>query len=207
MRHFQIGLTGGIGSGKSTVTKLLESLGATIIDADAISRASTASGGAAIAPIAQAFGEDMIDASGALDRAKMRSLVFKEADARHRLEAIVHPIVQEQMRLQAEQATGVYVVYDIPLLIESIAHYRPKLNRICVVDCDEATQISRVQSRDQLTVDEIKRIIASQASRELRLHHADDVIHNGAGVDVAKLQQQVQEKHEFWLELSKKRPI
>lgn len=204
MGQFKVGLTGGIGSGKSTVTKQLQELGITVIDADAISRASTACGGAAIDAIAAAFGDDMIDASGALDRAKMRALVFKEADARQRLESIVHPIVQEQMRIQAEQATSPYVIYDIPLLIESVARYRPQFKRICIVDCDEATQISRVQSRDQLTVEEIKRIIASQASRELRLRYADDVINNGAGVELAELRQQVQAKHELWLELSEK---
>ncbi|MDO5666901.1 MAG: dephospho-CoA kinase [Alcaligenaceae bacterium] len=204
MVQFKVGLTGGIGSGKSTVTKQLQSYGIAVIDADAISRAATASDGAAISAIAAAFGADMIDESGALHRAKMRELVFHEAQARQQLEAIVHPIVQEQMRLQAEQADSPYVVYDIPLLIESVGRYRPQFKRICVVDCDEATQISRVQSRDQLTIDEIQRIIASQAGRELRLQHADDVIHNGAGVDLAELRRQVQTKHEFWLELSEK---
>ena len=204
MKQFKIGLTGGIGSGKSTVTKLLENLGVVIIDADKISRASTASGGEAIEAIRVAFGDAMIDDTGALDRAKMRELVFQEADARQRLEAIVHPIIQTHMRIQAEQATSAYVIYDIPLLIESVTRYRPQFKRICVVDCDEETQISRVQSRSQLAVDEIRRIIASQASRELRLEYADDVISNGAGVDLAELQRQVHKMHEFWLELSAK---
>lgn len=204
MKQFKIGLTGGIGSGKSTVTKLLENLGVVIIDADKISRASTASGGEAIEAIRVAFGDAMIDDTGALDRAKMRELVFQEADARQRLEAIVHPIIQAHMRIQAEQATSAYVVYDIPLLIESVERYRPQFKRICVVDCDEETQISRVQSRSQLTVDEIRRIIASQASRADRLVHADDVIHNGVGVDLAELQRQVHQMHECWLELSEK---
>ncbi len=202
--QFKVGLTGGIGSGKSTVTRMLASYGITIVDADKISRASTASGGAAIEAISMVFGEAMIDETGALDRANMRELVFREADARKRLEAIVHPIVQEQMRLQAEQASSPYVVYDIPLLIESVGRYRSQFKRICVVDCDEETQISRVQSRNQLAVEEIRRIIASQASRELRLEHADDVIVNGAGVDLVELQQQVRTMHEFWLELSEK---
>ena len=204
MKQFKIGLTGGIGSGKSTVTKLLENLGVVIIDADKISRASTASGGEAIEAIRVAFGDAMIDDTGALDRAKMRELVFQEADARQRLEAIVHPIIQTHMRIQAEQATSAYVIYDIPLLIESVERYRPQFKRICVVDCDEETQISRVQSRSQLTVDEIRRIIASQASRADRLVHADDVIHNGVGVDLAELQRQVHQMHECWLELSEK---
>ena len=204
MKQFKIGLTGGIGSGKSTVTKLLEKLGIVIIDADKISRASTASGGEAIEAIRVAFGDAMIDDTGALDRAKMRELVFQEADARQRLEAIVHPIIQTHMRIQAEQATSAYVIYDIPLLIESVERYRPQFKRICVVDCDEETQISRVQSRSQLTVDEIRRIIASQASRADRLVHADDVIHNGVGVDLAELQRQVHQMHECWLELSEK---
>ncbi len=199
--QFKIGLTGGIGSGKSTVTRLLASYGITIIDADKISRASTASGGAAIAAIGMAFGDVMIDETGALDRARMRELVFREADARRRLEAIVHPIVQEQMRLQAEQASSPYVVYDIPLLIESVRRYRSQFKRICVVDCDEETQISRVQSRSQLTVAEVRRIIASQASRDLRLEHADDVIVNGAGVSLVELHRQVHVMHGFWLEL------
>ena len=204
MKQFKIGLTGGIGSGKSTVTAMLEDYGITIIDADKISRASTANGGAAIAAISAAFGPDMIDDHGALDRRKMRDLVFKQNAARAQLEAIVHPIVQEQMQRQADQADSPYIVYDIPLLIESIGRYRSQFKRICVVDCDEATQISRVQSRSQLAIDEIKRIMDNQASREQRLKHADDIISNGSGVDIAELQRQVHEKHEFWLELSAK---
>lgn len=204
MKQFKIGLTGGIGSGKSTVTAMLEDYGITIIDADKISRASTANGGAAIAAISAAFGPDMIDDHGALDRRKMRDLVFKQSAARAQLEAIVHPIVQEQMQRQADQADSPYIVYDIPLLIESIGRYRSQFKRICVVDCDEATQISRVQSRSQLAIDEIKRIMDNQASREQRLKHADDIISNGSGVDIAELQRQVHEKHEFWLELSAK---
>lgn len=204
MAQFKVGLTGGIGSGKSTVTKQLQSYGITVIDADAISRASTAAGGAAIEAIAEAFGAAMIDAQGALNRGLMRELVFKDREARQRLEAIVHPIVQAQMRLQAEQADSPYVIYDIPLLIESLDRYRPQFKRICVIDCDEATQISRVQLRDKLSLDEIKRIIASQASRQLRLQYADDVIDNGAGVDLPRLHLQVQEKHELWLALSEK---
>lgn len=204
MKQFKIGLTGGIGSGKSTVTAMLEDYGITIIDADKISRASTGNGGAAIAAISAAFGPDMIDDHGALDRRKMRDLVFKQSAARAQLEAIVHPIVQEQMQRQADQADSPYIVYDIPLLIESIGRYRSQFKRICVVDCDEATQISRVQSRSQLAIDEIKRIMDNQASREQRLKHADDIISNGSGVDIAELQRQVHEKHEFWLELSAK---
>ena len=126
--QFKVGLTGGIGSGKSTVTRMLASYGITIVDADKISRASTASGGAAIEAISMVFGEAMIDETGALDRANMRELVFREADARKRLEAIVHPIVQEQMRLQAEQASSPYVVYDIHLLIESVGRFARSLN-------------------------------------------------------------------------------
>ncbi len=204
MAQFKVGLTGGIGSGKSTVTKQLQGYGIAVIDADAISRAATAAGGAAIEAIVATFGAAMLDQYGALNRALMRNLVFKDPEARQRLEAIVHPIVQEQMGLQAAQADSPYVVYDIPLLIESVARYRPQFKRICVIDCDEATQISRVQLRDQLSLDEVKRIIASQASRQLRLQHADDVIDNGAGVDLPRLRQQVQEKHELWLALSEK---
>ena len=204
MTQYKVGLTGGIGSGKSTVAKILESFGIVIIDADKISRAATGGGGAAISAISDVFGTDMINADGALNRHKMRELVFTDASARQRLESIVHPIVQEQMRLQAEQASSSYVVYDIPLLIESVGRYRSQFKRICVVDCDEETQTSRVQSRSQLAVDEIKRIIATQANRELRLQHADDVIYNGAGVDLAELHRQVQIKLELWLELSGK---
>lgn len=204
MAQFKVGLTGGIGSGKSTVTKQLQGYGIAVIDADAISRAATAAGGAAIEAIVAAFGAAMLDQYGALNRALMRNLVFKDPEARQRLEAIVHPIVQEQMGLQAAQADSPYVVYDIPLLIESVARYRPQFKRICVIDCDEATQISRVQLRDQLRLDEVKRIIASQAPRQLRLQHADDVIDNGVGVDLPQLRQQVQEKHELWLALSEK---
>lgn len=204
MAQFKVGLTGGIGSGKSSVAKRLAAHGIVIIDADQISRAATATGGAAIEAIREAFGVQMINAEDALDRAQMRQLVFSDPQARRRLEAIVHPIVQTQMAEQAAQASSPYVVYDIPLLIESIERYRPQFDRICVVDCDELTQLMRVQSRDNLSIEEVQRIISSQVSRATRLRHADDVIDNGKNTDLDGLQLQVDSKHALWVALSKK---
>jgi dephospho-CoA kinase len=176
----RLGLTGGIGSGKSTVANLLRIRGAFIIDADAISRACTAPQGAAMPAIAHAFGPDVIDANGGLDREIMRQRVFNDATARSRLEQIVHPVVGQQIAQQAhlaETAGAQLLVFDIPLLVES-AHWRQSLNHILVVDCRIETQISRVMQRSQLTVADVEKIIAVQASRSARLHSADSVLFN-----------------------------
>ena len=189
-RIWRIGLTGGIGSGKSTVASLLAARGAAVIDADAISRSVTAPGGRAIAPIAQAFGPDMIDAHGAMDRQAMREQIFKNADAKAKLEAIIHPLVSLITAEQAQAAlqNGQHcLVFDVPLLVESGERWRKQVDRVVVVDCDAATQRQRVVARSGLAVEEIDRIIALQASRAQRLACADVVIFN-QGLNLAELE-------------------
>ena len=176
----QLGLTGGIGSGKSTLARMLAAHGAAWIDADAVARSVTAPGGAAIAPIRATFGDAMIDTTGALDRARMRELAFGSPAARQQLEAIVHPLVGQQTALRSAQAAqdgARAIVFDIPLLVES-ARWRPMLDAVIVVDCDEATQIARVMARNGLERAEVERIMASQASRAQRLNAADLVVYN-----------------------------
>jgi len=194
MPAFLLGLTGGIGSGKSTVSAILASLGATVIDADAISRATTAAGGSALPAIAAAFGPGVIGADGALDRAAMRELAFGDAGARERLQAIIHPLVARETERQARQAMAQgsgFIVFDVPLLVEAGARWRALVDRVLVIDCDHATQIARVQARNQLPRDEVERIVQAQAARGARLAAADAVIANGAGVTLDALQGQV----------------
>lgn len=176
----RIGLTGGIGSGKSTIARVLADCGAVIIDADAISRQVTAVGGAAIPQLARQFGAPMITAEGALNRDRMRQLAFSDPAARQRLEAIVHPLVsQETLRqsAQAEAAGAACIVFDVPLLVES-RHWRQQLDRVLLVDCTEATQIARVMARNALPREVVESIIASQASRAQRRAAADSCICN-----------------------------
>ena len=180
-----LGLTGGIGSGKSTVAQMLAVQGAAIIDADAISRATTAAGGAALPSIARQFGAHLISTDGALNRTAMRALVFDDADARQRLEAIIHPLVAQETDRQARLALDAgrrLLVFDVPLLVESGARWRAKVDRVLVIDCDSATQIGRVMARNALPRDQVEQIVAAQASRAQRLAAADLVIFNGAGV-------------------------
>lgn len=176
----RLGLTGGIGSGKSTVATLLASLGAVLIDADAISRAATAPGGAAMAAIQSVFGPNMLTREGALNRDQMRSVVYSDPTAKARLEAIVHPVVGAEIAKQSQQAafTGTAcAVFDIPLLVES-GRWRALLDRVIVIDCTEATQMARVMARNGLTAPEVQRIITAQATRAERLACADCVLFN-----------------------------
>ena len=185
----RIGLTGGIGSGKSTVAHVLADCGAAIIDADAISRQVTAVGGAAIPELARQFGADMITAAGALDRDQMRQLAFSDPAARQRLEAIVHPLVtQETLRqsAQAEAAGRACIVFDVPLLVES-RRWRQQVDRVLVVDCAEATQIARVMARNAWPREMVQKIIAGQASRAQRRAAADSCICND-GLSLAALE-------------------
>lgn len=194
-RTWRIGLTGGIGSGKSTVAGMLRELGAAVIDADAISRGLTAAGGAALPEIARQFGTHMIGADGALDRSAMRQLVFADPAARQRLEAIIHPLVGQQTaeRAQAALAHGCRVlVHDVPLLVEAGERWRRQLDRVWVVDCEEATQRQRVMARSGLSAAEVQAIIDQQARRQQRLACADGVIRN-EGLDLAALREQVQQ--------------
>jgi len=179
-RSWRLGVSGGIGSGKSTVCQILKRQGACLIDADAISRATTAIDGAAIAAIRAAFGVDFIDATGAMDRPQMRQQVFSDPQARARLEAIVHPLIALEVERQAAAAVaqGVRcIVFDIPLLVES-HHWRKSLDRVLIVDCHAQTQVERVAQRSGLSAPDVQAIIAAQSTREQRLQAADFVIFN-----------------------------
>jgi dephospho-CoA kinase len=190
----RIGLTGGIGSGKSTVLAMLQELGAAAIDADAISRATTAAGGAAIAAIAERFGPAFITAEGALDRARMREQAYARPEARRELEQIIHPLVGQEIARQVEAATAAgarCIVFDIPLLVES-GRWRPQLDRVLVVDCSPETQLARVVARSGLQPEEVRAIIAAQAPRALRLAAADLVICN-EGLTLDALRHEVEQ--------------
>jgi len=197
-----LGLTGGIGSGKTQVANLLADLGASVIDTDLIAHQLTAAGGSAIEPIRQAFGEEVIEASGALNRARMRELVFAEPARRAELEAILHPLIGQTARQEAEQAVGLYVVFVVPLLVES-GRWRQQIDRLCVVDCDQETQIERVRARNGIELITIQRILAAQATREQRLAVADDVIDNSKTVSLEALKKQVLVLHQGWCNLAK----
>ncbi|NML15203.1 dephospho-CoA kinase [Azohydromonas caseinilytica] len=173
----RIGLTGGIGSGKSTVAALLAGLGAAVIDTDAISRELTAPGGAALPAIAARFGPEAIGADGALDRAWMRQRVFADAAARQQLEGILHPMIGAEVQRRSAAAGAAPRVFDVPLLAESL-HWRERVQRILVVDCSEETQVQRVMQRSQWSEDTVRRVIAQQAPRARRRAIADAVIHN-----------------------------
>ena len=192
-----VGLTGGIGSGKSSVGREFEAHGVVVVDADAISRALTARGGAAIEAIRAQFGDDMVDATGALDRARIRALVFSDPAAKRKLEAILHPMVRTQSDHLEAGAKSHYVILMIPLLIESGAP-RKRCHLIAVVDCPEEIQIERVMRRDRLTRAEVEAIMKSQASRQLRLDNADDVIDN-SGAESA-IVEQVERLHQKYTE-------
>jgi len=190
----KLGLTGGIGSGKSTVAGLLAQHGAGVIDADAISRATTASQGAAIPLIRAAFGEEFIGSDGALHRERMRQHIFDNQQAKKTLEAIIHPLVGQGISEQERQLTQAgkrCLVFDIPLLVES-GHWRKTLDRVLVVDCSEQTQVQRVSARSALPATEVQRIIAAQASRAQRLAAADAVLCND-GISLDELAAQVAE--------------
>ncbi len=188
----RIGLTGGIGSGKSTVLQMLAQLGAATIDADAISRSTTAAGGGAIAAIAARFGAGFITPEGALDRDRMRERAYADPQARRQLEDIIHPLVgQESARqvLAAQDAGIACIVFDIPLLVES-GRWRAQVDRVLVVDCAPQTQVNRVVARSGLQPDAVRTIMAAQAPRELRLAAADIVICN-EGLSLAQLRDNV----------------
>ena len=193
---FVVGLTGSLGSGKSTVADLFEKRGAGIIDTDAIAHCLTQAGGEAIATIAAAFGKDYITDDGALDRAKMRGLIFSDASAKKRLEHILHPLIYEQAKTQLQKLQSKpYLILVVPLLAESLA-FRQLAQRVLVVDCDEHSQVARVIGRSRMEEQEIRNIIAQQTPRAERLKLADDVIHNDAGLD--NLAEQVNVLHEYY---------
>jgi dephospho-CoA kinase len=189
-----VGLTGGIGCGKSTVANLFAKFGAGIIDTDIIARRLTEAGGAAIAEIRADFGADYISADGALNRAKMRRLIFSDVAAKQRLELTLHPLILEQTKVQLGQLQNrPYTILVVPLLAESSA-FRQLIQRILVVDCDADTQVARVTARSQMDAAEVRGIIAQQTPRAERLQLADDIIHNDVGLD--SLAEQVAVLHE-----------
>jgi dephospho-CoA kinase len=194
----RIGLTGGIASGKTTVADMFAELGATIIDTDVIAREVVAPGQPALDEIASEFGASLIDADGVLDRAVLRELIFADDDARKRLEAILHPRIQDEARRQSDQAGGEYQIIVVPLLVNS--SLKDILDRILVVDCDEETQIRRLTARDGESEDLARRILAAQASRTERLAIADDIIRNDG--TVADMRLQVAALHEIYQSLA-----
>ena len=197
--RFAVGLTGGIGCGKTTVANMFGALGASLVDTDEIAHALTAPGGAAMAVIEQQFGRAFVDADGALDRARMRALVFSDPGAKTRLEAILHPRIRDAALAQASIATGSYVMFVVPLLIES-GTWRERVARVLAIDCDEAVQIARVMARNGLTEAQVRAIMATQVTRQERLAGADDVITNNAGL--ALLAPQVSRLHAQYLAFS-----
>ena len=184
-RPCHLGLTGGIGSGKSTVAKMLVGLGAHLVDADAISRNLTAAGGAAIGPIRAEFGDAAIDNTGAMHRDAMRALIFSDGSAKTRLEAIIHPLVREVGAQAVRNSSSNFIVHDIPLLVES-GRSRASFDSILVVDCTETTQVERVVARSGSTQVQVRQVIANQASRAQRLQAADHVVFND-GIDLQQL--------------------
>lgn len=190
----RIGLTGGIGSGKSTVAQMLQARGAVVIDADAIARSVTAPQGAAIPTIAQTLGSEFITPEGALDRERMRAHVFQHPQAKRTLEAIIHPLVSQETQRQTQEAVAQghrTLVFDVPLLVESGGRWRAQVDRVLVVDCSVETQIQRVMARSGWSREAVQRVIEAQAPRAQKLAAADWVIHN-EGLSIDALQKCVQ---------------
>jgi len=194
----KIGLTGGIGSGKSTVARLFEKHGVPIIDTDEIARDMVRPNQPALKKIVQEFGPDIVAGDGELDRTRLRERVFQDPGAKSRLEAILHPAIFAELKRLAAAIEAPYCIFVIPLLVESNA--QSLVDRILVVDCPELLQIARIKSRDRMDDTLIRRILASQASRSERLSQAHDIIVNDG--DLGKLEQQVNELHEFYLKLA-----
>jgi dephospho-CoA kinase len=182
----RIGLTGGIGSGKSTVAGYWAALGAHLIDTDGLARALTLPGGAAITPLREEFGPDVINAGGALDRERMRALAFTDATAKRRLESILHPLIGAEALRLASKSSSAAIVFDVPLLSEASV-WRARCDRIAVVDCSEATQIERVMQRSGWHADQVRRVIAQQAPRAVRRTIADAVIDNDGPLTLQEL--------------------
>ena len=199
--RFAVGLTGGIGCGKSTVADQFGALGASVIDTDLIAHALSAPGGAAMPAIAAAFGPQYVDASGALDRARMRALVFTDPGAKARLEAILHPRIRAECELQAQAASGAYLLFVVPLLVES-GNWRARVDRVLAIDCSEVTQVARVMARNGLSENQVRAIMANQVTRAERLAAADDVIDNDGGL--AALAPQIAALHRIYLAFSER---
>ncbi len=196
---FTVGLTGGIGSGKSAAAQVFEELGITVIDTDAVAHALTGPGGAAIEPIRAAFGAAYLTPEGALERARMRELVFADALKKRLLESILHPLIRARTSELVQAARSPYVVLMVPLLVES-GDYRRRCQRILVVDCPEELQIERVVARSGIAAAQVRAIMATQVTRAARLAAADDVIDNSR--DPAQLRREVEALHRRYLQLA-----
>jgi dephospho-CoA kinase len=197
---FVVGLTGGIGSGKSAAAEEFARLGAAVIDTDAIAHELTRAGGAAVAQVRRVLGNEFVDAAGAMDRGKVRALVFSDAAAKARLEGVLHPMIRVESERRIAASGAPYVVHVVPLLVES-PDYRRRVSRVLVVDCPPQVQLERVRRRSAIAEDEVARIIAAQISREARLAAADDVIDNSGTLDA--LHKQVRALHPRYLELAR----
>ncbi|KND56280.1 Dephospho-CoA kinase [Candidatus Paraburkholderia kirkii] len=198
---FSIGLTGGIGSGKSTVADLFAARGVPLIDTDLIAHRITAPGGVSMPLIASEFGQDFVAADDSLDRAKMRTLVFADDTAKARLEAIVHPLIRAETERQRHAARGAYHIVVVPLLVES-GEWSTRVSRVLVVDCPVETQIARVMRRNGFTREQVLAIIAKQATREARLAAADDVVFNDESATLDTLAHDVDVLHARYLALA-----
>ena len=196
---FIIGLTGGIGSGKSTAAGIFQKLGTAIIDTDEIAHRLTAAGQPGTAVIRNQFGPNYLQIDGALDRARMRALIFSDAVARRKLEAILHPLIRAEATAIVNTISTPYVIVVVPLLVETTA-YRDLLQRVLVIDCDESMQIARALQRDGLTENEVQAIIATQAGRAVRLAYADDIIRNDR--DLIALHTEIAALHSKYLKLA-----
>ena len=200
-RLYVVGLTGGIGSGKSTVAAAFAGHGVEVVDADAIAHALTAPGGSGVEPIRLHFGDEFVDAAGAMNRDRMRALVFERPAARAELEGILHPLIRAETARQLGLVRSPYGILMIPLLVEAAErdplHWRDRYDRILVADCRESTQIARVMARNGFDEAAVRRIMAAQASREQRLGHADDVVDNDG--ELAALGPQVEQLHQRYL--------
>ncbi len=197
MSTFVVGLTGGIGSGKSAVGDMLRELGAAVVDTDAIAHELTGPEGAAMAAIRAEFGDSVIAPDGSLDRAAMRRFVFSDAMARKRLEAVLHPLIRAEAQRRCAAATEPYAVLAVPLLVEAGSAYRATLARIAGVDCSEETQIARVTARSGIPREEVLKIMAAQSTRTARRAAADDIIDNEG--DLTHLRAQVENLHRAYL--------
>lgn len=200
---FSVGLTGGIGSGKTTVANMFAAHGAAVIDTDQIAHELTKPKGLAMPAIAAQFGPGFITSTGALDRTRMREAVFTDPAARHRLEAILHPLIRSECERAAQTAQGPYLILVVPLLVES-GTWKQRVSRVLVVDCPEQLQIVRVMDRNSLSEAQVRAIMATQATREQRLAAADDILANNG--DPAVLEPHVERLHSLYCDLARAKP-
>ncbi|MBC3811555.1 dephospho-CoA kinase [Undibacterium aquatile] len=198
--RFTVGLTGGIGSGKTTIANMFADFGASIIDTDVIAHQLTQPDGIAIPVIREQFGDAYLTDDGAMDRARMRELVFADSGEKQKLENILHPLIRQETEKAASLATGLYLIFVVPLLIESTT-WRNKVSRILVVDCEEQTQIHRVMTRNNLSAEQVRAIMRAQASRQQRQATADDLIFNDG--DLSSVKAEVRALHEHYASLAK----